>query len=373
MTTERDNLEKQLCICERQNINQDALHCIHLQIWGIRRWEEKNSELNYKELHLKLPPNEDSELFSVPKKIPIASGYTPYEYIDNKIIYNGSPIFNNKPVIEVPLPEKDKPRYLKGYSFPFWGTKSPYYELRLNPKNTGRCPGKCLFCHRGYSTGIKLTQTKDILLPEELLNVIINNHGIEVFDHVSHISIITELFGKEDLFLNYIGNFKNLLNKTVGESKTKFGGCAQDIRSKEGLRKLYTIIDEKRYSFTLEVFENRSKIMGKYKALPLEDIIIILKNARKIGFDEIKLNYIAGIDSFLTFKNWIRIFRDLKLIDTIGLSIFTAFFPGQLKLRHHEAWDIEYYLKIIDLVKELNIRFYKSNCFEMGYPLQLLQ
>lgn len=372
------SIEEQLELCAYLNISEEVFHSLNLQLWGVciagneNTFDSKNSEI-CKEIHLRLPSNEVNGQFSVPKKIPVMQkGLSPYIYDEGAIYYNASPIFNNSFVIEIPLPEKNTPRYLKGYSFPFLGTKFPYYELRINPRNTGRCPGRCLFCHRGYSHRFKPAQNRRILSPEEVVDIIVRNHGIEVFEHVSHISVITELFGNEDSFLLYIKKLKELLENAGCKSKRGFGVCGQDVRSEKGMRKLYEIVDEKRYSYTLEVFSKRTIVMSKYKAVSLEMVENILKRARDAGFFEIKINYIAGIDSIDAFEKGIRRLHRLGIVDSIGLSIFTAFFPDQLKLRNEEAWNIKYYLRVIELLKELKISFYKPNCFEMGFPLQLL-
>jgi len=377
-TTSFSNTERELGICENLGISQDAFHSLQLQLRGVcvdRKDIDfrKDDVINFKEIHLRLLSNEANGYFSVPKKIPIMpKGASPYEYVGNKICYHGRPVFGGNSIVEVPLPEAETPRYLKGYSFPFLGTKYPYYELRINPKNTGACPGRCLFCHRGFSHRFRPQQTERLLSPEKVVDRIIRDYGTDVFKGVSHVSVITELFGSEAPFLRYLGRLKELLARAGVGSKMKFGACAQDVRSEEGLRNLYEIVDEKRYSYTLEVFSNRTQIMSKYKALPLTAIETLLERARNVGFDELKLNYIAGIDSFTSFEKGLLRLHRLGLVDTIGLSIFAAFFADQLSLRNQEAWRIEYYYKVIQLIKELGISLYKPNCFEMGYPLQFL-
>jgi hypothetical protein len=369
----------QVCQQLKLNISRESFHGLHLQIrgvciGGIESPTIVNGITMFREVHLQLPSNELGDILSVPKKIPVMkNGTSPYIYVDKGIFYSdGTTIFEKGTVIQVPLPDSDTPRYLKGYSFPFLGTAKPFYELRINPKNTGRCPGKCLFCHRGYAHRIKPSQIRKILLAKEIMKAIVEDYGADILKNVSHVSVITELFGREEPFLRFLEEMKWLLFKTGCVPGTKFRACAQDIRSEYGLRRLYSILDDKRYSYTLEVFSQRRKIMGKYKGIALIEVEKILKTAREIGFRDIKLNYVAGVDSISSFENGIRRFRSLGLIDTIGLSILTTFFPDQLNLRNIDAWSIKYYAKIIEVIKELGIPFYEPGCFEMGYPLKML-
>jgi len=212
-----------------------------------------------------------------------------------------------------------------------------------------------------------------ITSPHKIVQMIIKEHGRDILKEVSHVSVITELFGNEDHFLSYIEKIKALLFHNGYIPKASFRACAQDVRSESGLKRLYTIVDEKRYSFTLEVFSARRKIMGSYKGIPLEQVEQILRCARKVGFEEIKLNYIAGIDSLGCFEEGVRRLRYLGILDSVGLSIFTVFFPDQLKLRNEEAWRITYYLNLIEILTELGIGIYEPSCFEMGYPPALLR
>lgn len=366
-------------ICSDLNISEEIYHSIQLQVCGICKYEDINTitlnqNIGFKEIHLRLPINEMNGQYSVPRKLPIMPiEQSPYIYKDNHIFYEDQPIFQNESIIEVPLPKNNEPRYLKGFSFPFLGTEQPFFELRINPKNTGKCPGRCLFCHREFSHRSKPDKSNRFMTPKEVVDAIHRKYNKDIFKKVSHIAFISELFGNEDKLLVFLEELKRLLIESGAPVDVKFGTIAQDIRTEQSLKRLYEIVTEKRYSFTLEMFTNRKIIMGGYKGISMENVEQILQNARKVGFKEIKLNYIAGIDSFSSFEKGIKELRNKNLIDSIGLSILTAFFPNQLKLRHNEAWSVDYYIKVVKIIKDLGIEFYKSNCFEMGYPLPILQ
>ncbi|PKP07415.1 MAG: hypothetical protein CVU10_07705 [Bacteroidetes bacterium HGW-Bacteroidetes-5] len=358
-------------------VDQDIVHTINLNIFGIsvdnvEIIELGNGIFSYPEINLILPTCENNGEFTVARKVPIVpSSMTPYTYRLGNIYFNDNIVFNKYSIKEVPL-ENGKPRNFKGYSLSFEGTKSPYFELRINPKNTGKCPGKCAFCHRKYSYRLTPELDRKEYSPSEILNSICQTYGNDILSKISHVSIITELYGNEHKFLEFLNGIKKEFEKYGVNRLLSFGACSQDVRTLDGMRELYRLVTPKKYSFTLETFSKRKEIMGKYKGISIPSVIDILLNARKANFKEIKLNYVSGIDSYYDFEQNIRELRKLNLVDSIGISIFTAFFSDQKYLRHKEAYDIDYYLRIVKLVKELGIKFYRPDCYEMGIPLKLL-
>jgi len=146
-------IEQDLKICNRSNIPEEAVHLLHLQLKGIcvEGSSSSNELVNgapFRDIHLKFPNSSLNGIHSVPRKVPVVPyGHSPYIFKDHSLYYGNEQVFPPGSVSEVRLTERDEPRYLKGYSFPFLGTANPYYELRINPKNTGKCPGRCSFCH----------------------------------------------------------------------------------------------------------------------------------------------------------------------------------------------------------------------------------
>ncbi len=358
-------------------VDKDIVHTINLNLYGIcidgvNIVELENGVFNYPEINLILPTCENNGKYAVARKIPIvSSSQTPYKYYLGNIYYNDDIVFNQNSIKEIPL-ENGEPRNFKGYSLSFEGTKSPYVELRINPKNTGKCPGKCAFCHRKYSYRLKPNLPRKEYSPSEIIKSICKSYSDDILNKISHVSIITELYGNENKFLKFLSGIKDEFEK-LGENRLlSFGACSQDVRTLEGMRELYKLVTPKKYSYTLETFTRREEIMGKYKGIPISSVKEVLLNARKASFNEIKLNYVSGIDSYYDFEQNIEEFNKLDLVDSIGISIFTEFFSNQKCLRHKEAYDIDYYLKIVKLVKKLGIKFYKPDCYEMGIPLKLL-
>lgn len=370
-------IERDWLFCQQVGISRETLHSLHMQLLGVNveTHIKQNETAAYKEIHLSLPVGLSRSFTAVPRKIPIVGREdSPYKYENKRVLfYDDELVFGEKEVIQIPLPEVETPRYLKGYSFPFLGTSDPYYELRLNPKNTGNCPGRCKFCHRGFSYRMQPSRTDKLIPPDQIINAILLNYGEEALEAISHISVITELFGDENAFLDYLEETKAAFLKKRTNQQFSFRACAQDVRTKEGLARLFSIVDDKRYSYTLEVFSNRKRILGAYKGIDLEIVERILHNAHEVGFEDIKLNYVAGIDSISAFEEGFCRLSDKGLIDMVGLSIMTAFFPDQKSLRDPDANSIRYYKKLIDLLGELNIAIYEPSCFEMGYPMQLLE
>jgi hypothetical protein len=300
-------------------------------------------------------------------KIPLMEADdTPYHLQGNLLFYCGKPLLDIG-VEEIPLPEKDTPRHLKGYSLPFFGTRNPFYELRLNPKNTGRCPGHCLFCHRPYSHRLKPNNPK-MFSPQELIYNITQQYGEDIFTKANRIKVITELVGIESQKLEFLEEIYDLL-LCKGYDPTKGFECASsDVRSISGLASLLRLVNPKRYSFSVEVFSNRHLIMSKFKGLPLVDVVELLERARKVGFDEIQINYIAGLEPIEAFKDGIDQLSNRGLIDSIGISVFTPFFLNQIPLRIPEGWKTEYYYRMMKILQKYNIPIYNPESFEMSSP-----
>jgi hypothetical protein len=215
--------------------------------------------------------------------------------------------------------------------------------------------------------------SRKLFSPRETVDLIVRTHGSDVFERVSQVSVITELFGSEEKYLSYLEELKRVLFAAGCPQTVLFSACSQDVRSSAGMERLRSTTSVMHYSYTLEVFHDRERLMGNYKGVSLEEVKNILMRARRAGFKQIKINYVAGIDPIEQFHAGVRRLHSRGLIDSIGLSIFTAFLPEQTKLRHAGAWHADYYVRVIDIIKALGISFYKPSFYEMGYPLELLQ
>src|ERR1035441_5627949 len=312
-------------LCRAAHISPEGFHSLSLQLWGICL-ERPKTRLSavpvdmFEEIHLRLPPLSVNGVDSVPRKLAIVPfGFSPYIRTADSICYGYHQLFAPGTVLEVSLPQGNRPRYLKGYSFPFMGTATPYYELRVNPKNTGKCPGRCRFCHRGYSFRMPPPQASGILSPSTILRAILAEQGPTCLGAIDHISVITELFGNEEAFLSYVEELKVIFLKNGCKTETSFRACSQDVRTEEGLRHHASMRSEEHTSYTLEVFSERRTIMGGYKGIELGAVEAILETAKRVGFRTIKLNYVAGIDSLESFELGVRRLKCAGLVDSLGL------------------------------------------------------
>ena len=346
------------------------LHGIHIP--NVDPFICQNSKQMFREFRLQMS-HENSSLDQVSLKLPmVTKDRTPYSFSNGNLFFNNNQlIFDHINIQEVKILPAENSWHLKGYTFPYRGSKNPYYELRINLRITGFCPGKCFFCHRTHSHRIK-PEKRNVVAPNLVINRIINAEGNEILKKIKRVMFIAELFGKEEKFLSAVKSTKAELLQHGYSIQNEYNCCAHDVRSKKGLKILRKLVIPDRYSFTLEFFTRRKELMGQYKGLPMKDVYQILSNAREVGFQEIQLNYMAGIDSL---KECIKGFTQLKknnLVDSVGLSTFTCFSQDQLAKRHPEAWAPIYYLEIINVLNSLGIKIYKPESYDMGCAYSVL-
>lgn len=362
---------------ERFEITPLEFHRIQLQIRGI--WVEDcyagAEELDAvpREVHLDIYQQARMGQRAMPAKLPLVpEQHTPYSFVGGHLYYMGKRILRDSSIALVPLPERNRPRYMKGFSFPYLSSDTPFRELRLNPKNTGHCPGQCLFCQRPHSHRYRMTSVPELHSPREAVRGIIEKFGSDALKQTGRVMVITELFGSEERYLEYLAELKARLVCAGYNPEGEFGCCAQDIRTPDGLRRLYSLVNPKRYSFTLECFTRRSELMSRYKALAHDRVLEILHAAREAGFLELQINYLAGIDGLEDFENGITALRKANLINSIGFNIFTIYWPNQVPLRHQQGWTVAYYCRMVEHLHQQHVSFYEPRSYEMGYPWWLL-
>jgi hypothetical protein len=326
----------------------------------------------YRELRVRFL--DDGEGFeAATMKIPARSAFsTPYTFVDGELLVSGKPLASliGRRCVLVPIPPAEDEWHLKGYTFPFRGSRNPHYELRLNPRITGYCPGKCSFCHRTHSHQVK-PDRRVVTAPSEIVDRIASDEG-PVFGRIERVMFIAELFGREDRFLDTLAEARDALLARGYAEDREFNCCAQDVRTLPHHRRLLSIVRPSRYSYTLEFFTRRHEIMGGYKGIPMEGVYRILESARSAGFEEIQLNYLAGIDSL---RDCIDGFSDLRargLVDSVGFSTFTAWSADQQQLRHEEARDWRYYRDMARELGALGIKAYRPHSYDMRCPYHVL-
>ena len=347
-------------------------HQLNLQLFGIYvssmdDFVDVHGNRMFREFRLQFS-NHLEAFDSVSMKLAVKSSVeTPYSFQNDRLLYKNKEIsFPGVQIYRVPLPTEEDDWHLKGYSFPYRGSRNPYQELRINLRISGYCPGRCFFCHRTHSHRLK--QKKRFSAPTTLIKAIKSSEGKDIFDKVSRIMFISELYGNENIFLEDVKNTAEVLRKEGFSSSKEFNCCGTDIRSLNGLKKLREIVYPDRFSFSLEFFHNREHWMGRYKGVPMEKVYEILSNARKAGFKEIQLNYLAGIDTLEECENGFSVLSKYGLVDSIGLSTFTIFAEDEYQYRLDDAWHVQYYRDLVQILKKLDLKAYFPESYDMGCP-----
>jgi hypothetical protein len=331
----------------------------YFDIKGIKMFREfriqfSDSEADFDWVSLKIPANPSCE--------------SPYSFFDNKLYHEDRLLmFPGITIGRVPLPKEESDWHLKGYTFPFRGSRNPYKEMRMNLKISGRCPGHCFFCHRTHSYRIK-PRTSYFYKPDEVLAQVKLAEGEHVLDKVSRVIFISELYGSETQFLDVMQDVSVALKKHGYSHDKELICCATEVRSLDGLKRLRDVVNPARYSFSLEFFHNREEWMGHYKGISMPSVYTVLENARRAGFTEIQLNYMAGIDSLDECAQGFSKLVQYGLVDSVGLSTFTIFAEDEFQFRHKSAWDVQYYQQVVEILNHCNIKAYHPDSFDMRCP-----
>ena len=77
--------------------------------------------------------------------------------------------------------------------------------------------------------------------------------------------------------------------------------------------------------------------MGKYKGISMREVCGVLENARKAGFEEIQLNYIAGIDPLDACEQGFSSLSRLGLVDSVRLITLVTFSEDEARIEGGEA------------------------------------
>jgi hypothetical protein len=351
-------------------------HQIRMQLHGVYvpdLWDSPaaDADTSFRKLRLRFH-DLSSPRDTVSLKLPaVGPGDTPYSYHDDTLFLNGAALKISKyEIARVSMPRAEDTWHFKNYTFPYRGSPNPFYELRLSPKITGYCPGRCAFCHREHKFWLE-PRTRHVSPTGPILERIEREHGEAVYENIHRIEFISELFGREDLFLDALTEARNTLAEHGYSWSREFNCCANEVRTPDGFARLRSILLPARYSYTLECFARREEIMGWYKGRPMTEVVQFLTNARAAGFAEIQINYVAGLDSL---DECVRGFKELaegSYIDSVGLSTFTAFSPSQQALRHPDAWNPEYYETIAQVLQDLKILAYHPESYDMRVPQAL--
>jgi len=305
-------------------------------------------------------------------------GDTPYHFDTEKniLLYYDTPVSFKSQI------QQRAPKEQTGYYFPYQNKenepitddRNPYSELRLDPL-TAYCAGRCKFCQRRrYLPTASELKNRHYFPPEELIPKILQKHP-ELkgsFSKVERITCLTNLYNNEKKYLEDLEKMINLLKKHGFEGT--FYASAAIVRSAEGIKKFYEITDGYMYPFTVEVFTNRRKLMGKIKGIKFDEIVGIFERARAAGFKptgdsdygKIHINYLAGLDPLKEIEKHFNILQEKNLIDTIGFNMMTVFVSAHKKLLVPEAVDLKYYYRVRSIRKGNK---FKKNRIYLGVNL----
>ncbi len=363
---------------DTRTVNWESLfHQQNLQIYGIfapdlDTYCDADGTKMFREFRLQFS-NPTSDFDPVSMKLPARPATeTPYSFQEGLLLYNNEEInLSNINIFRIPIPPEESSWHLKGYTFPYRGSKNPYRELRINLKISGYCPGHCFFCHRTHSHRVKVPQ-KFSPDPGYLLEQVKISEGADIFRRITRIMFISELYGNEAGFLEAIKKTSNTLLSEGYPEHCEFNCCATDVRSMEGLIQLHELVRPNYFSFSLEFFHNREQWMGRYKGISITQVYRILENARKAGFDKIQLNYLAGIDTLKESEQGFSTLARNGLVDSVGLSTFTIFAEDEYEYRLAEAWNTTYYQQLAGILSLYKIKANHPDSYDMGCPYTAL-
>ena len=176
-----------------------------------------------------------------------------------------------------------------GFYFPQIEGKLQYELIRFNPRNLGSCPGRCVFCQRSYNLPTKYElDNRNQWTAIQLLESLINMHGKDIIKQIKHALVVTELFGNTKKYISFCQDLKNKLIQFG--FKGHFSAICQETRTNKQIECMYKLLDGYDFCFTLECFQNRQKVMSRYKGLPLKNVKHILQKAKEMKFEIIMIN-----------------------------------------------------------------------------------
>ncbi len=330
-------------------INGLAIENENPVLYAMHRKGSRQGLIRYKEVSLRFESKVIKVILQQQKQ-------TPFSLVKNELYLDKWPL----DIKLYPVSHNENDRN-NGFYFPQKNGIYSFDFIRFNPLNTGRCPGNCVFCHRCYHLPTKEeTINRKRWTINELIDRTINVYGVDFISNAKHVLLATELFGNTNTYLDYCKRLKEALR--LNGFSGKYTALAQEIRNPTQISEFYDIVDGDDFCYTFECYENRDKIMSSYKGLKVEKVYSILNAAKQKGFCQIRINYIAGLDSLHGFYEMIQLFSDK--INSIGLNLFTPQTDKQFQIRNKEANSLFYYYKIIETLKEQSIKISCPDFYE---------
>jgi hypothetical protein len=220
--------------------------------------------------------------------------------------------------------------------------------LCFNPNDRSGCLG-CRFCYSPKSSYSHETiATEDIMAA---FKIWMEQNNLSDLKNIEQVAIVTGCFKNEETVVSYLINLRKVLKQLYFRGEILYFGI---IRKKINLNRLKEI-SPLNLCFTLECFENREKYIRKDKLISIDNFIEILKYSLECGFTT-NFSYILGLDSSYSIQKYFPLL--LSHINTFPIISLFQTDESRLKIRHEEAWNLDYYLSNRRTIEQL---FLKTN------------
>ncbi len=250
-----------------------------------------------------------------------------------------------------------------GYYFPMLNGEIDKKVMRVNPRNTGKCPGHCVYCQRMHYLPTKLElDQRNIWNPIDIVKKATLEHGNKVFSNLDSILVVTELYGTPSKYIEFCRSMKSLAIENGFSGK--FEALAQEIRSNEHVKQFSKIVDGGVFVYTLECFSNRNTYMSKHKALDMENVYNILRSANMYNMTNTVINYIMGIDDIDEFSEGIDKLVEKTPINGIGLNIYYPYSDKLDKIKAKKSSSLKYYGVMIEKLNQYDLSIHKPTNYE---------
>lgn len=260
------------------------------------------------------------------------------------------------------------PGRLYGVYAPDFGLRNVPHHVRFNPRNRGSCIGACVFCQRAYQipTVAERDSRRD-WLSTELVDQLEERYGY-IIPTLRHALVVTELYGNADEYLTICEQIKQ--DMAIRGFRGQFSAVAQEIRSERQIRRHFNLVDGFDFCYTLECFDRRSQLMGKYKAIELDQIRGILSIAMETGFRYTMVNYIAGLDKLEGFMHGLDSMSEV--LNAIGINIYVPYSDGHERIGSPDRLRLTYYWDILCAIIDRGMKVYGPELYERSPELVAL-
>lgn len=214
--------------------------------------------------------------------------------------------------------------------------------ISFNPNNRSSCTG-CLFCYQPASNDPKKINADSIV---SFFQEWMKKESLDSLSHVEQLALVTGCYREEDEAVDYIRSMRSALSTLGFDKEILYLGI---IKNLENLRKL-SVVKPFHLCFTVECFENRSKMLRNTKQVSLQELIRILDYSSNLGIDT-SISYIAGLDTLDSVEKYFSVFKD-HINHFPLVSVFQTD-KRRKPFRIPEAESIDYYFKVRKMVQDV--------------------